>query len=180
MDKDTGRQAERRRVYGMVRPGPTVGRGIAPTPLETGLAVLGGGLTADWGSWWGILKGVLGGLAALLLWEFVLRPLRHYIWTVPADLHLKEAEKRDALAREHSKTQGELAKLHERMEPKLSFVFEPDRPPYLQELYIVPDGASKPIRDRRYRVSIIAGIYISALGNQWFDQRCLVVGRRIH
>lgn len=49
--------------------------------------------------------------------------------------------------------QGKLIDFHDRLEPRLTLVFDPDRPPFLQELYVQPKN-SAPIYERRYRVGV--------------------------
>ena len=66
---------------------------------EAVVSVLAGILTADW-TLAGIGKGVLGGLGALALYEFILRPIRHFIFTVPVEINDATLREQDEARRQ--------------------------------------------------------------------------------
>jgi hypothetical protein len=81
---------------------------------DTVLALVGGVLTADW-TLLGIAKGAIGGLVAVLIWEWIGRPLRHYIWTVPMHLHLKTLREKDEQVRLREQAQRDRERLTEQL-----------------------------------------------------------------
>jgi hypothetical protein len=65
---------------------------------------------ADWADTW---VPVVGAIIALLLWEFVFRPLRHYVWTFPEEAHLNQLADADSAKSEHER---KIAKVNSKLE----------------------------------------------------------------